>query len=186
MSVASHDRFPRAALVRSQREGRAAVAGARAGAITRLAAFVVDALVITAGLQGSAWLLDATSKVLRRFAPPVDLGAIVIALIPLSVGVYHAAFWWLTGQTPGKWLLGIKVVLVGGGRLKIGRAALRVFGYLISAVPCYLGFLWILGRQRRGWHDKIADTEVVYIARRHEPEEPNDSGFSGLSRPATV
>jgi uncharacterized RDD family membrane protein YckC len=73
--------------------------------------------------------------------------------------------------------------------LKFGRAALRVFGYLISAVPCYLGFFWILGRQRRGWHDKIADTEVVYVARHHEPEEPHnpdDGGLTGLGRPATV
>jgi uncharacterized RDD family membrane protein YckC len=95
----------------------------------------------------------------------------------------------LTGQTPGKWLLGIKVVPLGGGRLRLGRAALRVVGYLVSAVPCYLGFLWILGHQRRGWHDRIADTEVVYVARHHEPEEPHepdDRAFNGLGRPLTV
>jgi uncharacterized RDD family membrane protein YckC len=188
MSLASRDGIgsERAELVQPRRERRAAVAGARAGAITRLAAFVVDAAVVTAGLRGTAWLLDATARTLRRFAPPIDLGSIVLSLVPLAVGVYLATFWWLTGQTPGKWLLGIKVIPIGGGRLKFGRAALRVMGYVISALPCYLGFIWILGRQRRGWHDRIADTEVVYVTRRHEPEAPDDRTFTGLGRPATA
>jgi uncharacterized RDD family membrane protein YckC len=167
-------------------DGRAAVAGARAGAVTRLAAFVIDAVIMAGVLQGTAWLLDAAARVLRTFAPPIDLGSLVIALVPLLVFAYNVGFWWLTGQTPGKWLLGIKVVAVGGGRLKLRRAALRQIGYVISAIPCYLGFLWILGRNRRGWHDRIARTEVVYVPRRHEHQEPGGNMLSGLGRTATV
>jgi uncharacterized RDD family membrane protein YckC len=40
---------------------------------------------------------------------------------------------------------------------------------VVSALPCYLGFLWILGPQRRGWHDRLAGTEVVYVARKRQP-----------------
>ncbi len=126
---------------------------------------------------------------LRRFAPPFDLGALLLALVPLVVFGYNVGFWWLTGQTPGKWLLGIKVVPVGGGRLTFGRAVVRTLGYVVSAVPCYLGFLWILGDDRRGWHDWLARTEVVYVPRRPEPEEPHEPGnhaLTGFGRHATV
>ena len=52
---------------------------------------------------------------LQRFAPPVDLAELVLAFVPLAVVLYNVGFWWLTGQTPGKWLLGIKVVPMEGG-----------------------------------------------------------------------
>ena len=39
----------------------------------------------------------------------------------------------------------------------------RLFAYLISALPLFLGFAWIaIDRRRQGWHDKIAGTLVVY------------------------
>lgn len=39
----------------------------------------------------------------------------------------------------------------------------RVLGYYISFLALFLGFLWVLVDDRRqGWHDKIADTIVVY------------------------
>ena len=58
---------------------------------------------------------------------------------------------------------------------------LRCFAYLLSALPFYLGFLWMLGPQRRGWHDKLADTEVVYVARRRQPKKPEDTGDRALT-----
>jgi hypothetical protein len=38
-----------------------------------------------------------------------------------------------------------------------------LFGYLVSALPFYLGFLSVLGRRRLSWHDRFAHTEVVYV-----------------------
>ena len=80
----------------------------------------------------------------------VDLGAALATVVPLLVGLYLVTFWRLSGQTPGKWLMGLKVVSIDGRPLTIGRAALRFVGYLASALPFYLGFLWILGPERRG------------------------------------
>ena len=38
---------------------------------------------------------------------------------------------------------------------------LRFLAYFVSALPLYLGFLWIaLDRRKQGWHDKIARTIV--------------------------
>jgi len=136
-------------------------AGARAGFVTRLGAFVVDAAILTVGIRGTIWLLDVNFRLLRRFALPIGLTTIVLLASPLIVAIYEIFFWRLRGQTPGKWLLGIRVVALGGGPVGVGRATLRVLGYLVSALPFYLGFLWILGPHRRGFHDHLAHTEVV-------------------------
>jgi uncharacterized RDD family membrane protein YckC len=134
----------------------------RAGFVTRFAAGIADALILFVVLRGTVWLLSASAKMLRRFAPPLNLATLVIVCAPLLVALYNVTFWRLRGQTPGKWLLGVRVVPLGGGKLGVGRGALRIVGYLLSALPFYLGYLWILGPQRRGLHDRLARTEVVY------------------------
>lgn len=154
----------------------------RAGIVTRLAAAVVDAIILFACLRGTVWFFEAAARVLRRFAPPVDLPTVLLAIAPVLVAAYHVLFWRLGGQTPGKWLLGVKVVAQGGGRLTLLRAIVRVVGYLLSALPLYFGFLWILGPRRRGWHDLLAGTEVVYVSRRGPPESRPLLSLGVLSR----
>ena len=157
-----------------------AVATRRAGLVTRGGAFVVDALVLLVLLRGTYWLLNASARTLRHFAPPVDFGEILLAGFPFVVAAYHVAFWRAVGQTPGKWLMGVKIVPEEGGPLLLGRTLLRLFGYLLSALPFYLGFLWILCPERLGWHDRLARTEVVYAPRRR-PAPRREIGW--LARP---
>ncbi len=142
------------------------VTARRAGFMSRLTAFIVDLVIMAATLRGAAWFVTTTGKALRGFESRVDVIAVAGGVLPVIVSVYLIAFWRLWGQTPGKWLLGLKVVRVGGGPLSLGRAALRSVGYLLSSLPFYAGFLWVLGPDRRGWHDRIAGTEVVYVRRR--------------------
>jgi uncharacterized RDD family membrane protein YckC len=137
--------------------------GERAGFVTRFAAFFADAVVCTIGLRVTDWMLRAVPRILGRFAPPVSLDEIFAALVPVIVGAYLVVFWTVLGQTPGKVLMGIKVTPVGGGRMTLGRSLVRLFGCLLSSLPLYLGFLWVLGPRRRGWHDLLAHTEVVYV-----------------------
>jgi uncharacterized RDD family membrane protein YckC len=62
-----------------------------------------------------------------------------------------------------------------GGAARLGRAAIRFAGYLLSALPFYLGFLWVLGPERRGFHDRLAGTEVVYTRRpRRKAPRPDE------------
>jgi len=164
-------------------------AGRRAGFVTRFAAGIADAVILFVLLRGTVWLLHASANMLRRFAPPVDLATLVIFSAPFLVALYNVGFWRLRGQTPGKWLLGIRVTPVGGGKLVVGQALLRLVGYLFSALPFYFGFLWILGPQRRGFHDRLARTEVVYL--RHPVAARPDSGgkpraLTGVARTATA
>jgi uncharacterized RDD family membrane protein YckC len=138
----------------------------RAGFVSRLAAFFVDALILSVSVRGTAWLFDGTNHVLRRFAPPINVAALIFVCGPLIVATYLVAFWRTFGRTPGKWLLGLEVVPVEGGPLTFRRSLARLVGYVASALPFYLGFLWILGPQRRGWHDRLARTEVTYVRRQ--------------------
>ncbi len=140
-------------------------AGQRAGFVTRLAALIVDAILLWGALRGTVSLLLLADHALRRFAPPFSLGKLLLLCAPVVASLYHIVFWWLRGQTPGKWLLGLRVVALGGGTVGLGRAAIRFAGYLLSALPFYLGFLWILRPERRGFHDRLAGTEVVYSRR---------------------
>ena len=146
--------------------------GQRAGFVTRLAALIADAIILSAALRGTVSLLMLAEHALRRFAPPFSLGKLLFVCAPVIASLYHIVFWWLRGQTPGKWLLGLRVVALGGGRVGIGRSAVRFAGYLLSALPFYLGFLWVLGPERRGFHDRLAGTEVVY-ARRPGRKRPS-------------
>ncbi|MFX4294076.1 RDD family protein [Streptomyces bohaiensis] len=61
------------------------------------------------------------------------------------------------GSTPGKRLLGLRVLSVHGGRLSFPRAALRTL-LLVLAVPA---LIW--DRDQRGLHDRLAAAVQVRI-----------------------
>jgi uncharacterized RDD family membrane protein YckC len=76
--------------------------------------------------------------------------------------VYWILFWMLAGQTPGKRLMGLRIIRVDGGRVTIGACIRRLIGYYLSAF-LMLGFIWVLFDSRRqGFHDKLAGTLVLY------------------------
>jgi uncharacterized RDD family membrane protein YckC len=69
----------------------------------------------------------------------------------------------VAGFTPGKGLLGLRIVRTDGQRVKLGAAVLRFIGYWLSALVLFLGFIWIIvDRRRQGWHDKLGRTVVIY------------------------
>lgn len=78
--------------------------------------------------------------------------------------VYFTYFHGSTGRTPGKMLLGLKVVQTAEKNMTYGIAFLRWIGYFVSALPLYIGFLWAaFDGKKQGWHDKIAGTVVILI-----------------------
>ena len=68
-----------------------------------------------------------------------------------------------SGQTPGKKVLGIRVVdFAAGGPIGFGRGVIRYLGKILAGIPCYLGFFWMLwDKEKQCWQDKIATTVVV-------------------------
>jgi uncharacterized RDD family membrane protein YckC len=77
---------------------------------------------------------------------------------------YFVFFFSTTGQTIGKAIMGLRVVTTDGKRMGVKRSFIRTVCYAVSLAPLGLGFLWVLGEdRRRAWHDKIAHTYVLYV-----------------------
>ncbi len=106
---------------------------------------------ILAGPEDGAMIAD--QRALAVF------GAAWLALTSVVV----AACWRTLGASPGGMLLGCRVVDARTGhRLRWGRAWLRVLGTVVALLPLGLGWLAAAWHpRRRGWHDRIAGTEVV-------------------------
>lgn len=133
-----------------------------AGVVTRAAAMVVDLVLLAVAITATAWFVDAVEDLVRPYRD-VDLGAFVIAAAPVIAIAYFVVGWVLFGQTVGKALLGLRVVDRGGGALRPATALARVLAYVVSALPLYLGFVWVMvDPGRRAWHDRLAGTRVVY------------------------
>ncbi|QKX02267.1 RDD family protein [Wolbachia endosymbiont of Dirofilaria (Dirofilaria) immitis] len=71
--------------------------------------------------------------------------------------------WIRFAATPGKLLLGLKVVDAQTfEKVTLRQATKRFFSVILSAMPLFLGFLWSSFNKRcQTWHDKIADTVVI-------------------------
>ena len=93
----------------------------------------------------------------------IFLFLMIYSLILLLLwGAYFAIFWGYTGQTPGKKIIGIKVVMEDGSPLTPKTAFNRFVGYSVSASAFFLGFLWALfDAKGQTWHDKMANTIVI-------------------------
>jgi len=140
--------------------------GYYAGFVSRLFAFVIDIIIMVVAITLITWLITFLN-ILLPFETVLDenvLTAILTGVLITGVSIgYPVLFWTLTGQTPGKMLMGLRIVTTDGHYLTLGRSVRRYIGYFIAALPLYLGFFWILVDDRRqGWQDKIAGTCVVY------------------------
>ena len=144
-----------------------------AGFFSRLEAFVIDLVIISIIQLGTSAFIQAFLQFFRLTAIAANLQAIWSnSAINLAVGAtlsflfligYFAFFWSLVGFTPGKAVMGLKIVRKDGAKLSFRRSVLRFFAYWISAIPLFLGFFWVLwDPNRRGWHDKIAGTQVLF------------------------
>ena len=78
---------------------------------------------------------------------------------------YNVFFWGGSGSTPGMRLLKLRVVDANsGGPIGTGRAIVRYVGFILAALPCWVGLIWAgFDSRAQGWHDKIASTVVVHI-----------------------
>ena len=132
-----------------------------AGFWQRAAAFVIDAMIVTAIV---APLMVLGFGVHRVSLNPAEHSWDLLA--PLVIAAAVIGFWRYCGATPGKVALGVRIVDAATGQPPtVLRLLLRFVGYFVSAFPLYLGFLWIaVDRRKQGWHDKIARTIVINSA----------------------
>jgi uncharacterized RDD family membrane protein YckC len=77
---------------------------------------------------------------------------------------YFAGMWAWRGTTVGGIVLKLKVVRTDGRPLTFVVALVRGLAAAFSVAILFLGFLWIAwDKDKQGWHDKIAGTEVVRL-----------------------
>ncbi len=90
-------------------------------------------------------------------------GALDIIMQYLFPAVAVILFWIFKAATPGKMLIGAKIVDANtGGPAATGKLILRYIGYFIASIPLFLGIFWVgWDKRKQGWHDKIAGTMVV-------------------------
>jgi uncharacterized RDD family membrane protein YckC len=126
-----------------------------AGFWLRLVAVVVDGIWMSA-------LVFALTLPFGGLRSPT--GGLVWSLLSLLLGIIVPVLGWATfGATPGKALLGLRVI--GGKRrrgLGLGLAFMRLCGVMVSAALLGLGFLMVaFTRDKRGLHDHLAGTAVI-------------------------
>jgi uncharacterized RDD family membrane protein YckC len=141
-----------------------------AGFISRFASWFVDQLVIIVAFAVMGMALQIIFAFSGRDVSSISassfvsmLGAVWFAIIVSAL--YMGIFWYLfDGSTVGQLLFGLRVVRADGShKLSFWQVVVRVIGFYISMAVLFLGFLWILiDPDRRGWHDKLARTKVIY------------------------
>lgn len=145
----------------------------------------------TAGFGARAWALALNLLILQALAAPLlwlAYGAPVTRLDdlrPLNLlcnlglpALYLIGFWAWQGATPGQLIAGVRVVDAhSGARPRLAQSALRGLGYLLSALPLGLGFVWAaIDAEGQAWHDKLAGTRVVR-RRAAAPDADEPSGY---------
>ena len=123
--------------------------GPRASFGLRLVAAIIDGI-----------LLGVIGTIVR-----VILGDVLGAAVNLLLGLAYYAYLEgsPSGQTVGKRAMSIRVIdFAGAGPIGPGRALIRYVGRIVSAIPCGLGYFWMLwDSEKQTWHDKFATTVVV-------------------------
>jgi len=147
-----------------------------AGFWIRFVAALIDGIILA--VASSAVQLLLLGSVIRPFAnmrepmPPdqalAAMGAIMgtllaSVLVSMVIGAtYEGFFISRVGATPGKMVLGLKVVRPNGGPVSLGRAFGRYFAKWLSYMALCIGFIIVgFDAEKRAMHDMIVDTRVV-------------------------
>ncbi len=142
----------------------------------RLLAVVLDSLLYSAALFPVMYAVFGAdyfnSQRLSSLSPFSLDGLILIAFDDLIPALLLVFCWFRWGATPGKFLMGLRVIDANsGGPISLGQSVARLFGYIVSMLALFLGFAWAIWDKRcRGWHDYIARTLVV-----------DEAGYESLS-----
>jgi uncharacterized RDD family membrane protein YckC len=153
----------------SQQAPQETLLGQYAGFVTRLIAFAIDQLIVGIIISTVVILAEFVTSAfgVNEWFGTGDLTGTIVTILVVVTAVliylfYDLLFWMLAGQTPGKRLLGVRIVRTDGKRLRWGNAIRRKVGYWISAI-LFLGYLWVIvDNRRQAWHDRLAGTLVLY------------------------
>lgn len=140
------------------------VVGQYAGFVTRGVALVIDIAIVAIISTVIGMASSLISSMFPQQSWTHDLLTLTTGVLIVVVGIgYYLVGWTLVGQTVGKFVMGVRVVNVQGEPISMRAAIVRYFGYYLSALAFFFGFLWsLVDDERRAWHDHLARTMVIY------------------------
>ncbi len=138
-----------------------------AGFFVRLAAYVVDMLIVGLALLSVRiprlvlLLADPDNVMVKKFIFNYSVLDIVIYVLTI---LYFILMTYYTGSTLGKKLFQLKVVSAQNQKLTLFEVVYReTIGRFLSSVILNLGYLMIvIDGEKRGVHDMLSDTRVIY------------------------
>jgi len=158
----------RAQLARKQKRSGLRESRRYAGLAIRLVALVIDGMILAMLAFALDAILIAPSHdplaLLRGPDGEIEMNWELAAALAVFPWLYHALAEATSWQgTPGKRLLGLKVIGPSGRRASFFRTLPRFVAKLVSLAALGLGGFMILGNHRRqALHDRIAGTRVVH------------------------
>jgi uncharacterized RDD family membrane protein YckC len=147
--------------------GRARPASANqghyAGAVSRLLAYGLDLLVITASYAATLALVEFAITAATPWHPEFQEHWAVIAGQLIWAAVYFGGSWIAFARSPGMSLFGLRIVRSDGSALDRRQAIIRLVSFPLGFLTLGFGFLGIVfGRTHQALYDRIARTAVVY------------------------
>ncbi len=121
----------------------------------RVVAFVID------------WVIFAILDVIA-ISSGSSAFRLIVDLITIAVAIYFVYLTGSGGQTPGKKIMGVKVVDASSGQaIGFWRALGRIVVQGICNIVCFAGlwsaFLDSKSGRYQGWHDKALSTQVISV-----------------------
>jgi uncharacterized RDD family membrane protein YckC len=159
----------------------------QAGLATRALAGVIDLALLGVLFSISSGLLASIIPAISGGSDGLSIwGVLTFGVVGFVIGgTIFVAFWALIGQTPGMRFLSIHLDASGSREIGVKRALRRLVAVLLSLLPLGLGFFAILLHpQRRGWHDRIAGTMVLYDAEKELAPRAQAERTSGAAAPS--
>ena len=139
-----------------------------AGIGSRFLAWLVDFLALIVLVFLGLFL----SSLFEAFRTGLGMALFSLWLFLLMWGYFLLFEWLWDGQTPGKRLLGIRVIRRNGTSLGFGGAAVRNIVRVVDMLPAFYAFGFAVAasnRQHLRLGDLAADTLVVHLDRRGGP-----------------
>lgn len=140
-----------------------------AGNGRRFVGYLIDAIIFWIVSLPLSIVFSSTTNVVTTIGTttittPERSVSPLLELILLVAGLaYFTLLWSSNGASVGQMVVGIKVVDAStGAPVSQTQALVRAIGYIISAIPIYIGFIWaFFDSRKQGWMDKMANTLVV-------------------------
>ena len=150
----------------------------QAGFATRVLAIGLDAVILNGIFIVISAVIALAASLIGDGNADLSKSEVALGFVGWMIawGCYLLFFWSLSGQTPGMRFLAISLQADGTRQIGLRRAVRRLVGLGLAIIPFCAGFLGILfSERRRGFQDRFADTDVVYV-RLRERAAPWSSG----------